>query len=230
MRLYALAIAAFASLGCTSAGVDCLEGDACGSDPSAAAANADAGKVGPTCSGEFVGRKYVGLGNEPLETSRSDAPRNIDRARTKPYSALVDEYPRALGVRDKPPLLQQAGGTFGEPDERWYVEPMASAVLIKTAYDIAFLGCASAIGTDPKYAAVPDDATARAACGTWARRFWSRDATPQQIESCVAVATTDSAKETYGIAAEAKTRDTTPRRRWTYACASVLTSAGFIAY
>jgi hypothetical protein len=56
--------------------------------------------------------------------------------------------------------------------------------------------------------------------------MWSRTPTPAEIDACVKVAVTDSVTETPATGA----RQTTPVRRWAYACASVLTSAGFLTY
>jgi hypothetical protein len=50
------------------------------------------------------------------------------------------------------------------------------------------------------------------------RKFWSRNATPDEIAACVNVATVDASKET-----DAK-------RKWAYTCAAVMTSAGFVTY
>jgi hypothetical protein len=51
-----------------------------------------------------------------------------------------------------------------------------------------------------------------------ARTFWSRTASPDQTAACVDVAVTGAATVT------------DPRKRWAYACASVLSSAGFLTY
>ena len=51
-----------------------------------------------------------------------------------------------------------------------------------------------------------------------ARKFWNKTPAPQEIQACVDVATTGAAKEPDA------------RRKWAYACASVMTSAGFLTY
>jgi hypothetical protein len=51
-----------------------------------------------------------------------------------------------------------------------------------------------------------------------ARKFWSKTPAPQEIQTCVDVAITGAASEP-----DAPTK-------WAYACASVLTSAGFLTY
>ena len=49
------------------------------------------------------------------------------------------------------------------------------------------------------------------------RKFWSRTPTTQEIASCADVAMTGAAGEPIA-------------RAWAYACACVLTSAGFLTY
>ncbi len=134
----------------------------------------------------------------------------------KPFGALKTEFERVLG--NKPASLATADATFAAPPARWYAEPAANAVALKTAYDIAFDGCLTYVATDPKLAAAPTAATASEACAGMARKFWSKTPAPQEIQACVDVATTGAASEP--VAA----------RKWAYACASVLTSAGFLTY
>ena len=76
------------------------------------------------------------------------------------------------------------------------------------------------------YAVMPTAESARVECASWIRRFWSREASPEQIDACAAVAL-ETTTETYD---EATTRDVTPKRRWAYACASVLSGTGFLMY
>jgi hypothetical protein len=51
-----------------------------------------------------------------------------------------------------------------------------------------------------------------------ARKFWSKTPSPEEIQSCVDVVVNGTAAETQ------------IDRKWAYACASVLTSAGFLTY
>lgn len=191
------------------------------------------GPSAPACT--VTGKPHIGLGGADLAATY-DSPAFVDRARAKPYSALVSEYTRVLGAKNKPSLLDGAGGTFGVPSPRWYVEPIASAVFVNTAYNIAFEGCLKLTGeiaggtAEPRFAVAPTAETAKAVCTEWTRSFWSRDATPEQLDACVSIAL-DSAAEVYGGGSIAEvTRPITPKRQWAYACASVLSATGFLMY
>jgi hypothetical protein len=234
--LCALALGALATA-CTPDS-DCL-GRSCGDrrtaggeDAADAAADAAATSA-PSCT--VFGQPHIGLGGEDV-AAKTDGPPGGDRARAKPYSALVTEYSRVLGKENAPSSIGAKGQTFGVPPDRWYLEPIASAVFVSAAFDVAFEGCLELTGDiaggsgDPKYAAAPTKETAGPACADWIRRFWSRAASPDQIDACVSVAT-DTTSETYGGAAEGQTtRTTTPQRRWAYACASALTATGFLTF
>ena len=66
--------------------------------------------------------------------------------------------------------------------------------------------------------AAPTAASAQTACAAMAQKFWSKTPSPTEIQSCVDVAVIGAAAEPDGS------------RKWAYACASVLTSAGFLSY
>lgn len=155
------------------------------------------------------GRPHIGLGGEDL-AAKEDGPPGGDRARVKPFSALVTEYPRVLGRA--PASLKTAGSTFGVPQERWFLEPIASGVYLSRAFEVAFEGCAELVAGDPRFEVAPTPGTAHDACTEWTRRFWSRDATPEQLEACTAAATEAAVDP------------------WAYACASVLTATGFLTF
>ena len=113
---------------------------------------------------------------------------------------------------------------------------MASAVFVNNAYNVAFEGCLRLTGDitggtpNPRFATAPVNATAKTICGEWLRTFWSREGTPEQIDECVSAAL-EATTETYGGGAVAEvTRPATPKRQWAYACASVLSSSGFLIY
>lgn len=224
-------------------GPDCLLGGKCTYDsPISGEDGDDADGAGegddpsaPACTEADWGRSHIGLGGDELASSINQAA-HADRARVKPYSALVTEYARVLGADNNPSLIASTGGTFGQANDRWFIEPIASAVLINTAFDVAFEGCLRLTGdiaggsADPKYATAPTEESAKAECAGWIRRFWSRVGTPEQIDACASVAL-ETTTETYGGGASAPvTRETSPRRRWAYACASVLSSTGFLMY
>lgn len=180
----------------------------------------------PMCT--VFGKPHLGLGGEDLAAT-NDGPPDGDRARAKPYDALRTEYGRVLGSSNHPALVDRAGGTFGIAPERWFLEPIMSAVFVDTAFKVAFEGCLL-VTSDPRFSATPSATRATRQCAEWARRFWSRDATPEEIAACVEVAL-DTTPETYGRpGVDETTREVTPPRRWAYTCASVLASAGFLTY
>jgi hypothetical protein len=143
---------------------------------------------------------------------------------------LNTELARVLG--STPPSMASLGATFGEAKARWFTEPQASAVTMSSVLGVAFEGCLALTATDAKYASAPEASTALAACSMMARTFWSRVTAPADVQGCVDVAMIDSVKETYATGANGApmTTDTTPRRRWAYACASLLTSTDFLTY
>lgn len=167
------------------------------------------------------GKSYTGFAGTVLEVGRVDHDLGMEQGRVKPFVALVTEYPRVLG--NNPALLGTAASTFGSDPARWYTEPAANAVSIYTAYRIAFQGCLTATSTDAKWASVPSITTAQTECGAWARKFWSRTPTAAELGACQKVAMEDTLRE-------GTNTNPDPRRRWAYACASVLTSAGFLTY
>jgi hypothetical protein len=184
-----------------------------GTDPNA---NPNAQQPDPGDPALCTSKTYPGFDAKELTADRKVQRLGTDRARMKPFSALQTEYGRVLG--NTPASLKGSGVTFGESVPRWYDEPEANAVQLQTAYSIAFDGCLTYTGTAAEFAGAPDQASAETQCSAMARKFWSKTPNPTEIAACVEVATT-------GSAAEAD-----PRRKWAYACASVLTSAGFLTY
>lgn len=174
------------------------------------------GKPDPQDPALCTSKTYAGFDNRELTSERKMLKLGTDRARMKPFSALQTEFQRVLG--STPASLTGAAATFGQPPARWNEEPSANAVALQTAYSIAFDGCLTYTATAAEYASAPDGATAEAQCAAMARKFWSKTPGPSEISACVDVATTGSAAEPNA------------RRKWAYACASVLTSAGFLAY
>ncbi len=172
------------------------------------------GGTGPACTDK--GKAYVGFAGTQLVADRIEFPVGQDRDRVKPFSALQTEYPRVLGA--SPASLAKMGPTFGQSQARWYDEPEANAVSIYSAFSVAFDGCLTYTASDAKYAAAPDATSAPIECASMARKFWSRDATPDEVTACVTAATSDTSSET------------NPRRKWAYTCASVLSAAGFLTY
>lgn len=167
---------------------------------------------------------YVGLGGIALHASRAEALPGVDRDRFKPFTALSGEYRRALGMQNAP-NLQSSAATFGDAPARFFVEPKATAVNVFEAFQVAFRLCEQTNAIAP-FTTAPTTETAQAECSKWERKAWSRTPTPADIDACVKVAVTDSVTENPPTGQ----RQTTPVRRWAYACASVYTSASFLTY
>lgn len=162
------------------------------------------------------GKAYMGMGGLDLVAGRVVANAGTDRGRFKPYSSLAAEFQRVLG--NTPASLAGAADTFGKPEPRWYDEPSVGSVVLQTSYTIAFDGCLTYTATAPEFAKAPTAADASAQCAAMTKKFWSRTASPDQITACADVAVSGSASIPDA------------RKRWAYACASVLTSAGFLTY
>lgn len=161
-------------------------------------------------------RSYVGFGSSDLTANRPAIEPGTDRLRLKPFGALAAEYRAALGLTAFDTSVYAA--TFGRPPARWYQEPQASANTIYAAYALAFAACTQQTTGDARYEAAPTAASADANCREYARRAWHREATDAEAATCVdyAVNKTNSADA--------------PRKRWSYACAAVLSASGFLAY
>ncbi len=169
-----------------------------------------------TCSGGSAGIVYQGIGNVDLSAGRIENPLEVDRGRVKPYAVLAGEYQRALGK--VPALYPQMASTFGASPARWYDEPEASAIILYSAYRIAFQGCLDYTATALSYAAAPTLESSATECGNFAVKFWNRAASGDELAKCAQLAVTDTAKEQ------------NPRRRWAYVCATLLTASGFLTY
>lgn len=170
-----------------------------------------------------MGKQYTGFAGTMLEAGRVDLDLGVERSRVKPYSALTGEYQRVLG--NNPALIGQSATTFGQDANRWLSEPTSSAVTVYTAFRVAFQGCLTITTNtaNAKYQTLPSNTTAATECSAWARKFWSRDAVQSEIDACVQVAMVDTMREGTNTNPPAN-------RRWAYACASVLSAAGFMTY
>jgi hypothetical protein len=172
--------------------------------------------VPPACSTSKDGKGYIGLGGYDLTGDRQDSSLQLDRGRVKPYPVLASEYSRALGT--VPGLYPQMASTFGAPPARWLDEPEASAIILYSAFRIGFQGCLDYTARSTAYVNAPAAETAPAECRAFALKFWNRLPTDSELARCTELAMTDTAKET------------NPRRRWAYVCASALTASGFLTY
>jgi hypothetical protein len=170
-----------------------------------------------------MGKTYTGFAGTMLEAGRVDNDLGLERSRVKPYTALVGEYQRVLG--NNPALIGQSATTFGQDANRWLTEPTSSAVTVYSAYRVAFQGCLTVTTNtaNTRYQTLPSNTTAATECASWARKFWSRDATQTEIDACVQVAMVDTTREGMNTNPAAN-------RRWAYTCASVLSAAGFMTY
>lgn len=170
-------------------------------------------------------RSYVGFGGEKLEADRFEPPTGFDQARVKPHAVLASEFQRTIG--HVPASLAEANGVFGEAPARWYEEPELGSIALFQAYRLALEGCTAYTADAARFASDPTRPTAEAECRSMMRSFWSRAPSAEQIESCVTVALGSSHE---GDASAAAATPVPPRKRWAYACASVLSSARFLTY
>lgn len=180
-------------------------------------------KPPPTCAD--LQTTYAGFAGTKLEAGRTDYALGQERTRNKPFEALKDDYKRLFGA--EPASLTSSAPTFGEAPPRWFVEPVPGAVSLYQSYRVAFEACLGETKTDPQWAVAPTTEAAKTQCAAWQRKFWSRTPPSESIAACATVAVTDSASE---VVPGGATRATDPRRRWAYACASVLTAGDFVMY
>ena len=168
--------------------------------------------AGTACDEGF---SYQGFGGLRLEVGRDDDRVGFDRDRVKPLTALRGEYARVLGTM--PALLDSLSNTFGTTPPRWYIEPESNAVSLFSSLRVAFVGCLEVTNT-AAFDAMPTDLNAREKCADFAHKYWSRAARADELDSCVVMVTTKTSEEPIA------------RRKWAYACASVLSSASFLTY
>jgi hypothetical protein len=171
---------------------------------------------GPDTTMCDFGYSYEGFGGTRLEAGRADEDVGFDRDRVKPYTALSGELQRVLNA-PAPVLLAQLSSTFGQVPPRWYVEPQANAVSLYSALRVAFVGCIDLTNTTD-FDAMPSAANAPDQCTAFAHQFWNRAPDTDEVQACVDVVTQGTAQETQA------------RRKWAYACASVLSSAPFLTF
>jgi hypothetical protein len=160
-------------------------------------------------------RAYTGFGGD-LTADRPKIAVGSDRIRIKPYAALSAEYSRVLGLT----AFNTAAyaGVFGRPPARWNEEPAASASTIYSAFALAYDGCSQKMAAGGDYDLAPNATIADRLCRDFARVAWQREATDDEASDCA----------TYAVNETPSTA--TPRTRWAYTCASVLTSEAFLTY
>ncbi len=168
------------------------------------------------CTVKPDGRSYVLFDGSKLEATRINENVGVNRARLKPFTVMQGEYQRVLGL--VPASLAAAGGSFDEAPERWFAEAQHSGVSLNAIFDISFEGCLQYTKTAADFAAAPTTETATTACTSLMRKAWSKTPAPEEIDACTTLATTKLASEP------------DVRRRWTYVCASVLSSSQFLTF
>jgi hypothetical protein len=173
--------------------------------------NAAASKACPT-----HGDEYLGFRQTKLVLDRVEAPIGADRARVKPVSALRGEYPRVLA--QAPASFDALATSFGSEPDRWFHEPIMSAVALSSMVRTAFEACLAYTASPPEYGIAPTATTAASTCASLERKVWSRTPFSAEVDACRDVAIVDSVSET------------DPRRRWAYACAAIMSAAGFMTY
>lgn len=162
-----------------------------------------------------VGAPHVGFGQNDFVSDRAVGALAVDRRRVKPFSALDSEMKRVLG--SSPAALGASASAFGDVPARWYSEPVAGAVSLYSMYSLAFTACYDSMG-DAAHQAAPTTATATAECAALQKKAWQRAPTAEETATCADLAVVKLASEPIA------------RRRWAHACASVLSSAGFVSY
>jgi hypothetical protein len=174
----------------------------------------DGGSVdGPACK---PGRDYDGFGGEKIgDTGRAEGEAGQSHRRVKPLSALRTEYARVLGKT--PASLAAQSDSIGKQEPRFFAEPQANAVALYSLYVVAFDGCVAQLDSGP-FASAPTMESARTQCHELGRKYWSRTLSNDEAEACANLAVNELP------AASA------PNQRWGHACASLLTSAGFLSY
>ncbi|MFO0665739.1 MAG: hypothetical protein U0174_17415 [Polyangiaceae bacterium] len=184
------------------------------------------------CREVQAGNKFVGLAGANLAAGRVDGlevknvPVPQDRHRVLPHSSMVAEFQRVLGTSNNmTQLINNSGGDFAAPPARWFLEPQSGAVPLFTAYRAAFKGC---LDLNNQTAAVSLEA-AKTECATLQAKAWRRTPTTDEIDSCAAIAATP-ANFTGLTDAQGNAITFTNPQKWAYACASVLSSAEFLAY
>lgn len=213
-----LAATALAVTGC-DADPDNLLG---GRDPNAGPGgssgdpNDPANQAALECTVQPPGRTYAHFDGTSLVEQRINENVGVNRARVKPYAVMAGEYKRVLGAA--PPSLAGAAASFDDPPARWFAEATHSGVSLNAIFEISFDGCRAYVKTDASLAAAPTAASAEAFCSSFMRKAWNQTPSPEEIDGCVKLAT------------EKLTEEKDIARKWTYVCASVLSSSHFLTY
>lgn len=208
-----LALGAVGLAGC-DADYDSLTGH--GQKPPRGEGDEDVDPASLQCTQQPDGRSYASFDGAKLEATRVNENVGVNRARVKPYAVMAGEYTRVLGA--VPASLAASAASFDDPPQRWFAEASHSGVSLNAIFDISFEGCASFVKGQSDLGAAPNAASAQKFCASMMRKAWSRSASPDEIAGCVDLATNKLGQEP--VAA----------RKWTYVCASILSSSHFLTY
>jgi len=171
---------------------------------------------GLTCSEKPNARSYVNFDGAKLEAQRLNENIGVNRARIKPFAVMAGEYTRVLGTT--PPGLAQSAGSFDDAPPRWFEEATHSSVSMSAIFDISFEGCRVYVSGQGDLANAPTKESAEKFCSSMMRKAWSRTASPEEISGCATLAT------------DKLTTEPDARRKWSYVCASILSSSQFLTF
>lgn len=202
-------------------GASCNADDQCQSNQcdmaSKVCLGAEAVSAALQCSAKPEGtRSYVLFDGTKLEEKRANEGVGVNRARVKPYGVMASEYQRVLG--NVPETIKTAGGSFDAAPARWFAEATYSGVSMNAVFNISFEGCLTYARANTELAGAPTADSAKTECTKLMRKAWSRTPTPEEVQGCTDLAVTKLATE----------NDTA--RRWSYVCASVLSSSQFLTF
>ena len=187
-------------------------GDGNGSDDK----NGDGLPESLQCTVKPDGRSYKAFDGAKLEAERLNENVGVNRARIKPYAVMAGEYTRVLGAA--PPSLAESASSFDDPPARWYAESTHSSVSVSAIFDISFEGCRVYVNGQGDLTAAPTKESAEKFCSSMQRKAWSRTPSPEEISGCATLATDK-------LSAEPDVK-----RRWSYVCASILSSSHFLTF
>lgn len=194
------------------------------------------------CEGVGMARTFRGLDGQVLEASRTDAAFDLDRRQTRTWETTaawgadmngkLGYYLASEGLAPTAlvPVRSRGGVEYA------YTSPPMGALELYSQFRLGFLMCSRLINmppmqlertafvTDPKtgqpfadFLAAPTAESGARRCESMMRRFWRMVPSAEQIAACSDFAVNETA-----------TFATTPKERWAYVCAALLTSSGAI--
>lgn len=106
----------------------------------------------------------------------------LDTLRIKSFDAIAADYERVFG--EVPSDLENGKSAFRETPNFWYEERSIGAVSLNVLANAAVQACSN------ESLPANNETAIRSACANWAERMWLRPATNDELDSCVATATT----------------------------------------